>query len=171
MAAKRALLFGLLMLPVAAAGQAGNCTQTDPSTRPDCARAIAFFRDLQSALRKDDRKAIAAMVDYPVRVSLNHKRVRVRGSEQLLAHFDEIFDKDVRCSILEATEKDVWGNWEGFMVGRGAIWFDGIIPAGDKPDIHVSDYWTKYPMKIKTINNGSDFHCAAQSPAPSSPSH
>jgi hypothetical protein len=63
------------------------------------------------------------------------------------------------CSILNATEKDVWGNWQGFTVGQGAVWFDGIIPQSEHPDTKAPDYWTKYPFKIKTINNDAQYSC------------
>ena len=131
----------------------------DDSSRPDCPGAIAFFHRVQSALQSKDRQTIAAMVNYPVLTSVNHKQVRIRNQQQLLAHFDDIFDAGVRCSILNATEKDVWGNWQGFTVGGGAVWFDGIIPQGEHPDTKAPDYWTKYPFKIKTINNDAEYPC------------
>ena len=34
----------------------------------------------------------------------------------------------VRAAILKATADDVWGNYRGFMIGDGVIWFDGIVP-------------------------------------------
>jgi hypothetical protein len=142
-----------------AVAQAGNCTQTDSSTRPDCPRALAFFHSFQSALQKDDRQAIASLVTYPVLTSLHHKRIRITKRTQLLAHFDDIFDEGVRCSILNATEKDVWGNWQGFTVGGGPVWFDGIIPPNERPHTEAPDYWTKYPFKIKTINNDAWYPC------------
>ena len=144
-----------------AVGQSGNCTQTDSSSRPDCRGALAFFRRFQSALQSNDRQTIAALVAYPVLTSINHKQVRIRNQQQLLAHFDDIFDAGVRCSILSATEKDIWGNWQGFMVGHGAVWFDGIIPRGERPDTKAPDYWTKYPFKIKTINNDAQYACSS----------
>jgi hypothetical protein len=99
------------------------------------------------------------LVTYPVLTSINHKRLRIRNQQQLLAHFDDIFDGGVRCSILNATEKDVWGNWQGFTVGGGAVWFDGIIPRGERRDTNAPDYWTKYPFEIKTINNDAQYPC------------
>jgi hypothetical protein len=165
MLTKSILLLGLCVLAAGAEAQSGNCKQVDPSSRPDCAGAIVFFQDLQSAMQRDDRKAIAGMVHYPVRTNLQHKSVRVSSPQQLLAHFDEIFDKGVRCAILIATEKDVWGNWQGFTVSDGVVWFDEIIPANEKPDVSSADYWKKYPIKIKTINNDADRTCAARSPS------
>ena len=33
--------------------------------------------------------------------------------------------------------------------------FDGIIPRGEKADTSAPDFWTKYPFKLKTVNNGN----------------
>jgi hypothetical protein len=152
------LLVATLLLAPAEA-QTGNCTQTNVATRPDCPGALIFFRSFQSALQKNDRQTVASLISYPVLTSINRRRVHLRNQAQLLAHFDDIFDSGVRCAILNATEKDVWGNWQGFTVGGGAVWFDGIIPAGERPDTRAPDYWTRYPFKIKTINNNSQYPC------------
>jgi hypothetical protein len=134
--------------------QPGNCTQIDKSNRPDCPSAIAFFDRLQIALKNDDRRELASIVNYPLLTTLNHKKTHIRSREELLSHFDELFDAGVRCAILNSKRKEVWGNWRGFMIGRGAVWFDGIIPPGESPDIQSPDYWKKYPFRIITINNG-----------------
>jgi len=90
---------------------------------------------------------------------VNRKAAMIRNRKELLTRFDEVFDPDVRCGILNASDKDVWGNWKGFTIGDGVIWFDGVIPSGEKPDVTAPDYWTKYPFKIITVNNGDKHHC------------
>jgi hypothetical protein len=137
----------------------GNCVQKDNSSRPDCPGALAFFLKLQSAFQANNRRAVAGMIEYPLLTTAHHKTVRITNERQLLAHFDEVFDAGVRCVILHSTEKDVWGNWQGFTVDGGALWFDGIIPATEKADPNAPDFWTKYPFKIKTVNNGSKYRC------------
>lgn len=94
------------------------------------------------------------MVHYPLLTTLSHHKVYIHSRNELLSHFDEVFDEGVRSAISNATDTDVWGNWRGFMIGSGAVWFDAIIPRGEKPDPKAPDYWTKHPFKIITINNG-----------------
>ena len=143
----------------AAVAQSGNCTQIDDSSRPDCPGALAFFKHLQEAVKKDDRQAVASMIEYPLLTTLEHKKMRIRNRQQLLSHFNQIFDAGVRCAVLNATEKDVGGNWQGFTIDGGVVWFDGIIPSTEKPDTKASDFWTKYPFKIITVNNGDPNPC------------
>src|SRR5215475_4893786 len=59
----------------------------------DARAAIVLFKDLKAAVQKDDRKAVANMVFYPLRVSGVY---RVYNRTAFLQHYDQIFDKKVR---------------------------------------------------------------------------
>ena len=159
-----ALCIACALVVPSAAGQSGNCTQKDSSTRPDCPRALAFFLNFRSALENNDRQRVASLISYPVLAQLHKKRTFIRSRGQLIFHFDEVFDQQIRCAILSATDKDVWGNSRGFTVDGGPIWFDGIIPADEHPDTDAPDYWSRYPIKIITINNGSHYECHRSRP-------
>jgi len=150
------ILFALaLALSSLAFGQAqsgkpvptGNCTHPDPSTRPDCPDAIAFLGKFQDALKRNDHEAVASLVNYPL-LATPDKKIHVRSRGQLLANYDSVFNPQVRAAILQATADDVWGNYRGFMVGRGVIWFDAVISS----DKSVPGDTTKYPFKVITVN-------------------
>jgi hypothetical protein len=83
------------------------------------------------------------MVQYPVLVQLNGKKAHVRSREEFLSNYDKIFDAGVKCAILKAKKQDVWGNWQGFTVSNGAVWWEAN---------GISD---SAPFKIRTVNNGS----------------
>lgn len=153
----------LLAIPAKLVSAEGNCATGGKPARPDCSRAITFFSEFQTAFRDNDRKKVAGLIEYPLLTSLHGKRVNIRRAAVLLSHYDEIFDDGVRCAILGASAKSVWGNWQGFMIGNGEIWFDGIIPQREKPDPNSPEFWTKYSFKVKTVNNGSaNGPCAAK---------
>jgi hypothetical protein len=154
------LLFSLLLAlvigsaPLTRAQQhapQGNCTHPDPATRPDCPGAIAFLAKFQDALKSNNREAVASLVNYPLLVP-DEAGKRIRSRAQLLASFDRIFTPPIRNAILKGTPDDVWGNYRGFMIGSGVIWFDSIIPSNAHPDPSAPDYWTKYPFKVITVN-------------------
>jgi len=142
-----------------ALSQTGNCSQIDNSSRPDCPGALAFFERLQLALRKNNRQAVALMVSYPLLTNIGHKKTRLRDRRQLLSHFDEVFDPNTRCAILGATKRDVWGNWRGFTIANGVVWFEGIIPPKEKAYTNGPGFWKKYPFKIITVNNEGHYPC------------
>jgi hypothetical protein len=131
----------------------GNCTHPDPAIWPDCPDAIAFLAKFQSALKSNNREAVAMLVNYPLLVTGAAGKTHVRSRAQLLASFNGIFTAAVRNAILKATPDDVWGNYQGFMIGDGVIWFDGILPkdqASRPPDPDA-----KYPFKVITVNRAS----------------
>jgi hypothetical protein len=152
------LLTGAAAIPSLA--QSGNCTQKDEATRPDCPGAIAFFNQIHNALAANNRQKLASLMNYPLRARSGQKSILIRSPSEFLTRFDETFDAGVRCSILGAQSSEVWGNSDGFTVGSGAIWFEGIIPKGEHPNVNAPDYWTKYPFKIITVNNEAYYPCA-----------
>jgi hypothetical protein len=133
------------------AASEGNCTHPDPAARPECSGAIAFLAKFQDALKRDDREAVASLVNYPLLVTAGGK-MHIRSRNQLLANYQRVFTAQVRAAILKANADDVWGNSNGFMVGSGVIWFDVIIPRNEQADVSAPDYWKKYPFKIITVN-------------------
>ena len=45
------------------------------------------------------------------------------------------------CAIDSAKTSDVWGNYQGFMIGNGVIWWDQVIPASAKnPNLESVNY-------------------------------
>jgi len=131
----------------------GNCTHPGPATRPDCPDAIAFLAKFQDALKSGNQEAVALLVNYPLLVTGAAGRTQVRSRAQLLSSFDGIFTATVRGAILKATPDDVWGNYQGFMIGDGVIWFDGIIPRNQAARPSVPN--AKYPFKLITVNRAT----------------
>jgi hypothetical protein len=128
----------------------GNCTVHDPSTRPDCPGAIAFFQKMQAAVNASEKDRLASMVSYPMHAMQNGKRIQVRTRQQFLSQYPRLFTPAVVCAIKTAKASDVWGNYQGFMVGGGVIWWDAVIPASVKNPRSDSG---NYPFKIISINN------------------
>ena len=132
--------------------QAGNCTQKDASTRPECPSAIAFFEKLQEALKSDDHQAVASLVRYPLLTNHRGAHVSIKSRAELLRGFSQIFDPGLTCDILHTNSTEVWGNSHGFSIAGGEIWFDAVAPAQEKASSSAPD--SEYPMKIISINHG-----------------
>jgi hypothetical protein len=127
------------------------------AVRPDTPRAIAFFLQVQEMVKGNDRNGLSKMVAYPMLTTLHGKKVQIYNRTNLLKHFDEIFDKGVRCAILQAKESDVGGMDRGFTIWNGpvpgSIWFDDRLPRGYVFKPGSTDYWNAAPFKIVTVNN------------------
>ena len=142
-------------------GSVGFCSQDDPGnqTRPDYPRALVFFHHFQDALRRNDRDEISKLIQYPLLANLKNKSVRIHTRKELIANFDAIFDTAVKCVVMHATDKDIWGNSNGFSVDTGAIWFDDFSPRGTNTDVKAPDFWTKGTFLIMTVNNEAFYEC------------
>jgi hypothetical protein len=113
----------------AAAGQSpvlGESTDDICSipSRPDCLQAVAVFEAFQKAVTSDERKAVASMIRFPLRVRLGGKKTLIRDKSQLLRHYDSVFDSSVKCAIARAKKTQVRGNSQGFTVADGVVWWE-----------------------------------------------
>ena len=50
-----------------------------------------FFDQLQQAVARADKPAVAGMVKYPITVALHGKKVTLRTKRDFVAHYDAIF--------------------------------------------------------------------------------
>ena len=120
------LIYALLC---AAAGQSpalGESPQDICSipSQPDCRQAVAAFEAFQKAVTSDERKAVASMIRFPLRVRLGGKKALVRDKSQLLHDYDTVFDSSVKCAIAHAKKTQVRGNSQGFTVDDGVVWWE-----------------------------------------------
>ena len=144
-----AILATLLVLPsVVCASEKPTCT------RPDCDQAKAFFAKFQKAVDANRRQDVAAMVSYPLHSYRNGKATVIKTKADLLARYDTVFSAGARCAIDSAILDGVWGNWRGFTVNTGVIWWDRILPksAAKNGAIQPSDL-TKYPFAVFSVNH------------------
>ncbi len=87
-----------------------------------------FFNSFKEAVAKDDKRKIAAMVSYPIKVYLRSDRtVKIANSARFVKFYDRIFDQKFK-DIIAATEfKDLWAKSSGVATPRGEIWINGIV--------------------------------------------
>jgi hypothetical protein len=93
----------------------------------------AFVAQLQQLVRNDDKHAIASEVSYPLRVnkSANGKPTHslIRTPKQFISSYDRLFNGKVKSAILSPTAIPcLFGNYQGFMIGDGQLWFQETAP-------------------------------------------
>jgi hypothetical protein len=134
-------------------------------TLPDCEQATAFFLKFQNAIKTDQRQDVAGMISYPLRSYRNGKATVIRNKTALLAQYETVFTSGARCAITTAVADDVWGNWRGFTINEGAIWWDRIIPNSVTKNgtVQPSDLG-KYPFGVFGVNHSpeTDRTCPAK---------
>lgn len=96
---------------------------------------LAFFHELKESVVRDDKRAIAALVRYPLEVFVGGRRTVVRSPAEFVKRYHEIFNDNVVRAVKAQEADALFANWQGVMLGNGQVWFSGICAAKnrDKP--------------------------------------
>lgn len=85
------------------------------------------FDQLQQAVKADDRKAVAGLVDYPLTVKAKGTTKKtVRNADAFVADWDSIMTAEVRKAVLDQKYAGLFVNQNGAMLGSGQVWINGI---------------------------------------------
>ena len=105
------------------------------------AQARSMLEALQNGLRTDDRARIAELVEYPLRVNSSGTHKVISGRSEFLSNFSSVFTSEIRQQVLAQQFDQLFVNWQGVMLGNGAIWFSGVCdsdsPAGTCRNLRV----------------------------------
>lgn len=93
--------------------------------------AARFLSELQRAVAAGERARVARMVLYPLRTRVSRRRVVLRNARQLLARYDALFNPHVKAVLAGQKFEGIFRNWQGYMVGRGEIWFEQLADTGE----------------------------------------
>ena len=104
-----------------------------------------FFTSFKEAIAKGDKKKVASLVSYPIRVNLvSGRRTKLKNAPDFVRTYDRIFDDQFKQLILGTDVKDLWAKWSGVATPRGELWFNGIVLDPKHPE--------EYTIKITAIN-------------------
>ena len=104
-----------------------------------------FFNSFKEAIAKDDKRKVAAMVNYPIKVYLRSDRtVKIANRARFIKFYDQIFDEKFKKLIAETEFKDLWAKWSGVAMPRGEIWINGVFKNPKSEG--------EYVIKITAIN-------------------
>ena len=105
----------------------------------------AFFASFKEAIAKGEKRKAAAMISYPIRVTVKSgRRIRLSNAAAFIRVYDQIFYDEFKQLIAKTEAKDLWAKSAGVATPRGEIWFSGIVRNAKEPD--------KYEIKIIAIN-------------------
>jgi hypothetical protein len=87
-----------------------------------------FLPKLQTAFRKNDRRAVIKLVDLPLRVNFESGTQLYRERQSIIRDFDRIFTAKVRQAVLGQRPESLFVRDQGAMVGNGELWFRETCP-------------------------------------------
>lgn len=105
----------------------------------------AFFASFKEAVAKGEKRTVAAMVSYPIRVTVKSgRRMRLSNPAAFIKAYDQIFHDEFKQLIAKTEATDLWAKSAGVATPRGEVWFSGIVIDSKNPD--------QYVIKIIAIN-------------------
>ncbi|HEV3471568.1 MAG TPA: hypothetical protein VG148_19730 [Pyrinomonadaceae bacterium] len=105
----------------------------------EAAAAARFLAELQRAVAAGERREVSRMVLYPLKVRIRGRRVVLRGPRQFLARYDALFNPHVKSVLAAQKFEGIFRNWQGYMVGRGEVWFEQLADTGEFKVIAVNN--------------------------------
>lgn len=106
---------------------------------------VAFFASFKEAVAKGEKRAVAGMLSYPIRVTFKSgRRARLANAAAFIRAYDQIFYDEFKQLIANTEAKDLWAKSAGVATPRGEIWIAGIVKNPKDPD--------NYVIKIIAIN-------------------
>jgi hypothetical protein len=84
-----------------------------------------------NAVLRRDRRSVASLIQYPIRVRVAGALKSIRNSQELIARYDAIFSPAFQKAIAEAIPRNMFVRDRGIMLGNGEVWFgaDGRVIA------------------------------------------
>ena len=104
-----------------------------------------FFASFKAAVAKGEKRTVAGMLSYPIRVTFKSGRhARLANAGAFMRAYDQIFYDDFKQLIAETEAKDLWAKSAGVATPRGEVWIAGIVKNPKNLD--------KYEIKIIALN-------------------
>jgi hypothetical protein len=117
-----ALIFALLLTLAGAVRAAGpTASECALAGIKNPAQLASFIGLLQKAIKNEDKAAVAAMVEYPLRVETGGTSRTIEDKAAFVEHYDTIMTKVVREAVLGQGLEGLTVNRRGVDLGEGRV--------------------------------------------------
>jgi len=80
------------------------------------------FEVLQERVAAGDAETVAALVSYPLVVSIDGERVSIDGESEFAERYDDIITRQIAEVITGQDYAELFVNQDGVMFGNGEVW-------------------------------------------------
>lgn len=101
-----------------------------PLVNADAADVENFARQIKLNIVEDKRQEFADLINYPINVTINNKKISINSSEEFIQHYNDIITSDFKNKLSDSYTKYLFSNSMGVMLGDGEIWFDKFHDQG-----------------------------------------
>ena len=114
----------------------------------DHAKYQAVIQAYQQAVTRSDKAAVAALVEYPIKVDLGGSKVVIRDSAAFVRDYDKIVTRAIARTIEAQRYSELMVNSKGVMFGNGQTWINGVCKQG-------SADCSEFEVKVVAIQAGA----------------
>lgn len=91
--------------------------------------AVAF-EVLQGRVTAQDAETVAALVSYPLTVTINGERVVISGEAEFVERYDDLITPEIAEIIMTQDYANLFVNQDGVMFGNGEVWMRAFCTDG-----------------------------------------
>ncbi|MBE5995541.1 MAG: hypothetical protein E7247_24495 [Paenibacillaceae bacterium] len=95
-----------------------------PLVNADAADVENFAKQIKLNIMEDKRQEFADLINYPINVTINNKKISINSSEEFIQRYNDIITSDFKNKLSNSYTKYLFSNSMGVMLGDGEIWFD-----------------------------------------------
>ena len=114
----------------------------------DHARYQAVIKAYQKAVGDGDKAAVAALVNYPIKVDIDGSKTAIRDPTAFVRDYDKIITPAIARTIEAQKYSELMVNGKGVMFGNGETWINGICKEG-------SADCSEFEVKVVAIQAGA----------------
>jgi len=107
----------------------------------------AVINAYQKAVADGDKEGVAALVDYPLAVTIDGKQTSIKDAADFVRNYDKIVTPAVAGVIKAQKYSELMVNGKGVMFGSGETWINGICKKG-------SADCSEFEVKVVAIQPG-----------------
>lgn len=122
---------------VAAIAQTDSVNRRIETVLGPAAAYEQVFEQLRSAVAAGDAHSVAALVRYPIRVSVAGDSVTLRSPDDLVRHYPRVFTPAIAAVVTGQDYDKLFVNSQGVMFGDGQVWISGICVKTDCSQVVV----------------------------------
>lgn len=91
-----------------------------------------FCEQIKKAVLTNNVEWLSGVISYPLTLKQNGNSIILNSSSDFKKRSADILTPLLKSSVQNQSPDSLFKNWQGVMIGNGAIWFSGIKEKSDK---------------------------------------
>jgi hypothetical protein len=112
--------------------------------------ARAFFERLKRAVATRNKRALASMAHFPLAVAVGNDTVTLADASAFEQRYADFMTPPLIALVGRTTFDDLFANYQGVMIGNGAVWFGPVCELNGEPQ--PLDSCKNAPIRLLRIN-------------------